>query len=392
MVEINDLKKEFTKYFSEQSEAIYFSPGRVNIIGEHIDYNGGHVMPMAITLGIYGALKYTSDPIIKVISVGMNDEKICTIDMNDYTKTNDYLDYIKGVLFTFNKNGHIKKYEKGFNIYLNSTLPVASGLSSSASMEVLFSHIINDYYKLNLSNLDLVNLSVESERKYINVNCGIMDQFAIGMSEYNKVIYLDCNTVEYKLVPFDLGDKTLIIVNTKKPRNLIESKYNERRSECESGQKVLDEAFHKGALCNYTIDDLDSIKDKITDVVYKRCRHAILEEDRVKRSIKAMEDKDYKLLGKLLQGSHESLQNDYESSGIELDTIVSTLNKNELVLGSRMTGAGFGGCAIALFDTLDKEKIDKVMAECKEVYHKVTGLSLEYYFAASSDKTRLIEN
>ena len=391
MLEKDNLREEFKKYYKQLSDDIYFSPGRVNIIGEHIDYNGGHVMPMAVTLGIYGVIKYTDLPYINTISIGMNNNKICSIDMNNLKKTNDYLDYIRGILYAFKKNRFLDKYDKGFDIYITSTLPASSGLSSSAAMELLFSHIINDYYSLGLTNNELVNLSVEAEREYINVNCGIMDQFAIGMSELNKVIYLDTNTSQYDLIPFEIGDNTLVIINTKKPRNLIESKYNIRRSECEKVQEVLDKMYHKGALVNYTIEELNSIKDKITNDEYKRARHVINEEIRVKLSIDAMKNKDYQLLGKLLKESHESLKNDYEVSGLELDTISEYLNNSKYVLGARMTGAGFGGCAIALFNTTDANIIDSVMEELKKVYKSITNLDLEYYYAKSSDKTHKME-
>ena len=385
----NNLINDFKKYFHEDNDAVYFSPGRINIIGEHIDYNGGHVMPMAISLGVTGVIKWTDKPIINIVSIDISD-KIYTIDMNDYAKTNDYLDYIRGILYFFKEDNHIKNYDKGMDIYLSSTLPASSGLSSSAAIELLFSHIINDYYECNLSNLDLVYLSLNSERKYIGVNCGIMDQFAIGMSEVNKVIYLDTNSIEYNFVPFSLKDKELVIINTKKPRNLVESKYNERRSECEKVRDLLNKKYNKSSLCKYSIEELDSIKDLITNAEYKRSYHAITEEARVQKAIMALNSGDLPLLGELLKASHESLQNDYEVSGIELDTICSFLNNNKYCLGARMTGAGFGGCAIALFDTNNHDIICNVIKELKIEYNKKTNLNLEYYFVKSSDKTHKV--
>ena len=218
-----NLTRGFQKAFLQKPEELYFSPGRVNIIGEHIDYNGGKVLPMGISLGIYGAITFRKDTTCRCVSEGFNHEAIYEFDLNGFSESDDFTKYIKGVIYVLRKykNANITH---GFDLYMTSTLPASSGLSSSAALELLISHILNDEFKLGLSNLDCVLVSQQAEREYAHVNCGIMDQFAIGMSEKNKVILLDCATVDYKYFDFKLDGATLVIINTCKPRNLSESK------------------------------------------------------------------------------------------------------------------------------------------------------------------------
>ena len=379
----------FYKYiYKEDTNDAIFTPGRVNIIGEHIDYNGGKVFPMAISLGIYGAYKFNDSKVVKSVSLGFNNEPISFRLDHLNRKSDDFTKYIKGVIYILIKHGYKEVRNKGFNIALISTLPASSGLSSSAALELLILHILNDHYKLGISNLDLVLYAQQAEREYVGVNCGIMDQFAIGMAKNNDAILLDTNTIDYQYVEINLKSK-LYIINTNKPRNLSESKYNERRSECERALKKLQKHLYKETLCSYNIDELNQYKNDLTDIEYRRSRHAITENKRVYLAIDALNNHDEQKLGALLKESHESLKNDYEVTGVELDTIVDALVKSEVVLGARMTGAGFGGCAIALIKDINDKDINELFNNVKTKYLEKTGLELTYYKANPSVITKL---
>ena len=379
------MKKELVKFYKDvynkEPKECIFTPGRVNIIGEHIDYNGGKVFPIAISLGIYGAYSFNDSKIVRSVSQGFNSEPIVFSLDNLNEKSNDFTKYIKGVIYILVKHGYKKVLEEGFDLALITTLPASSGLSSSAALELLVLHILNDHYKLGISNLDLVLYAQQAEREYVGVNCGIMDQFAIGMAKDKDAILLDTNTIEYQYVKLELDSK-LYIINTNKPRNLTDSKYNERRSECENALKVLKNHYNKDYLCSYTLEELDKVKGELSSVEYKRSHHAITENNRVNEAIKAINNHDEVALGSLLRESHESLKDDYEVTGLELDTIVEYLNKSDIVLGSRMTGAGFGGCAIALMRGNNQLEIDKLFSDLKKVYKEKTGLVLSYYEAS----------
>lgn len=384
------LIRGYQKAFKETPELFYFSPGRVNIIGEHIDYNGGKVLPMGISLGIYGAITFKEGKKCRCVSEGFQHEKIYEFDLDNFSEEDNFTKYVKGVIYVLRKYKNAK-IDCGFDLYMRTTLPPASGLSSSAALELLISHILNDRFNLGLSNLDCVLMSQAAEREYAHVNCGIMDQFAIGMSEPNKVILLDCATVKYEYFDFKLKGATLVIINTCKPRALADSKYNERRAECEAALAILKEKYHKETLCEYTMEELDSVKDKLPDNLYRRARHAITEEIRVEEATKAMTSGDLVLLGKLLNESHKSLKDDYEVTGLHLDSIALELQKSDLVLGARMTGAGFGGCAIALVNSLDKKEIDKLMNNVNDIYYTKTGIHFKYYYCESHDKTGVLK-
>ena len=379
------MKKELVKFYNdvykENPSEVIFTPGRVNIIGEHIDYNGGKVFPIAISLGIYGAYSFNNSKMVRSVSQGFNKEPII-FSLDDLEKGNDdFTKYIRGVIYILNKHGYQVVLRDGFDLALVTTLPASSGLSSSAALELLVLHLLNDHYKLGISNLDLVLYAQEAEREYVGVNCGIMDQFAIGMAKDNDAILLDTNTIEYEYIKLNLKSK-LYIINTNKPRNLSDSKYNERRSECERALEILKKHYKKDSLCSYSLEELEQVKRELTNEEYKRSRHAITENKRVYDAIKAINNHDEVRLGKLLNESHASLKNDYEVTGLELDTICETLIKSKIVLGARMTGAGFGGCAIALISGNNQLEIDKLFNDLSVVYKEKTGLRLSYYEAS----------
>ncbi len=386
---LNKILDKFKNIYNKEAFMCYFSPGRVNIIGEHIDYNGGKVLPMAISLGIYAAISFNEDTICHASSNGFLDEKILTFDINNYEKSNDFTDYIKGVIEIF-KTKYNKVITNGFDIYLESTLPSSSGLSSSAALELLISHIINDYFNFGLSNIDLVKLSQTAEREYVGVSCGIMDQFACGMGKENKCILLNTETIEYEYIDFVLNNASLYILNTNKPRNLVESKYNERCIECAEALSILQNDLNVANLCSVKESDLISHKSLMKDNVYNRALHAVKEELRVEEACNSLNKGDLVNVGKLLNESHASLRDLYDVTGLHLDTIVSLVQDLPFTLGARMTGAGFGGCCIALFNTNDDSLIKNELNKIAVKYEEITNCKLTYFKACPSDATRRI--
>lgn len=385
---IDSLKTEFNKFFNNTNCKLYFSPGRVNIIGEHIDYNGGHVLPMAISKGIYAAVSFHDSKEVNCVSKGFNNEEIISFDLNNYDHSKDFTEYIKGVISILTEKNYI--VNKGFDIYLETTLPASSGLSSSAALELLISHILNDEFNFNISDIDLVKISQLAERNYVGVSCGIMDQFACGMGRVNKCMLLNTSSIEYEYIDFVLNNASLYILNTNKPRNLVESKYNERCAECKEALEIIQQDINVSDLCFLSVYDLKSHKHLMKENVYNRALHAVTEEIRVNDACKALNDGDLVTVGKLLNASHESLKNLYDVTGLHLDTVVSLVQELPITLGSRMTGAGFGGCAIALFNTTDEELINKELEKVSVKYEEITNCKLTFFKADPVDSTRRI--
>jgi galactokinase len=340
------LYQEFKNLFNKDAEKAYFSPGRVNLIGEHIDYNGGLVMPCAITFGTYVLAATNNEGVFRFRSLNFEDKLDIPLQQ-DLKKTAEYwFNYPLGIIDYFLKEHH---QLQGLDLLFYGDIPISSGLSSSASIEVVTAYALNDLFNCGYSKLELVQLSKEVENVFIGVNCGIMDQFAVAFGEKDKALMLNCDTLDYKAVESNLGEHVLAIINTNKPRKLAESKYNERVQECQTALKALQQELDIQNLC-----DIDSamfkqyqhlIKDEI---VLKRATHVIEENDRVKLAAEALAGSDLAEFGKLMYASHNSLKNLYEVSGKELDAVVEYSKTNPDVAGARMTGAGFGGCAIAL--------------------------------------------
>ncbi len=340
------LQQEFEDIFHKKAAKAYFSPGRVNLIGEHIDYNGGLVMPCAITFGTYLLVSPNEDNVFRFRSLNFED----TLDValqNDYTKADEkWFNYPLGVIEYFLKDGHELQ---GLDMLFYGDIPISSGLSSSASIEVVTSYALNDLMNSGYSKLDLVKLSKSVENNFIGVNCGIMDQFAVAFGEKNKALMLNCNTLDYKAVDSNLGDYILAIINTNKPRKLAESKYNERVEECQAALTAMRAELDIQYLCDIDSTTFEQHKNLITDeTIYKRAKHVVEENDRVKLAAKALSENNLAEFGRLMYASHDSLRDLYEVSGKELDAIEEYGKTNADVAGSRMTGAGFGGCAIAL--------------------------------------------
>jgi len=375
----NFLFKEFNKNYNKDAENAYFSPGRVNLIGEHIDYNGGLVMPCAITFGTYLLLSPNNDGVFRFRSLNFED-KLDIAVQDDYTKTGEkWFNYPLGVIEYFLKGGHALQ---GMDMLFYGDIPISSGLSSSASIEVVTAFALNDLFDSGYSKLDLVKLSKSVENNFIGVNCGIMDQFAVAFGERNKALMLNCDTLDYQAVDSNLGDYILAIINTNKPRKLAESKYNERVHECHAALTSLQQELDISNLCDIDTNTFNKYSYLITDkVIYKRAQHVIEENDRVKLAAIALSNNNLDEFGRLMYASHHSLRDLYEVSGKELDAIVEYSKTDDNVAGARMTGAGFGGCAIALvkesaFDDFSKKVIayysDKI-GYAPSVYSSLIG-------------------
>lgn len=363
----------------------YFSPGRINVIGEHIDYNGGLVFPCAISLGTYAIVSLRSDEKVVIYSESIPSVGKITFDLTKKIyKKNNWGDYVKGVISEIKKTGC--KVSKGFNAYVYGNLPKGASVSSSASLELLFAEIVRDLNKLDLSDLDLVKISQKAENNFVGLRCGIMDQFAIGMSKKNHAILLDCANIKYEYVPLELKDNVILIMNTNKSRSLVTSKYNERCDECAKGLKLIRDNYKEvNFLCELEENDLPAINKLITDkVVYRRVQHVITEMDRVKKTYNALNVGDLELVGKMLNASHKSLKEDYEVTGLELDTIVELAQNVEGVLGARMIGAGFAGCAIAI---VNKKSVDNVINTVKLGYKEKIGYDCDILVAETNDRT-----
>lgn len=352
------MKKNFKTVFNSNYEKLYFSPGRVNLIGEHIDYNGGFVFPCAISLGTYAAVKSTKENHIRAFSLNFEKAGLIEVSLNNLTfkKEDSWTNYIKGVVKYIKEAGY--KVNHGFDILVYGNLPNGSGLSSSASLEMLIGKILIDLFELPLNKVDLALLGKKVENEFIGVNSGIMDQFAISLGKESKAIKLDCNTLDFEYVPINFENESIIIMNTNKRRELADSKYNERRSQCEAALMDLKNNLKISSLCELTVEDFHKHSFLIKDEINKnRAFHAITENERVKRAIIALKNDDLTEFGNLMTASHVSLKNYYEVTGIELDTLVEGALNQPGVLGARMTGAGFGGCAIALVKNNYIEKL-----------------------------------
>ncbi len=342
----NNLYQEFNKLYNKDAERAFFSPGRVNLIGEHIDYNGGLVMPCAVTFGTYLLVAPNEDNVFRFRSLNFNEQVDIQVQ-EAYAKTNeDWFNYPLGVINYFLKDGHPLR---GLDMLFYGDIPISSGLSSSASIEVVTAFALNDLFGCGYSKLDLVKLSKSVENNFIGVNCGIMDQFAVAFGEKNKALMLNCDTLDYKAVDTNLGEYILAIINTNKPRKLAESKYNERVQECQAALAALKQKLEIENLCDIDTAAFNQYKYLITDeIIAKRAQHVIEENDRVKLAAEALSKNNLAEFGRLMYASHDSLRDLYEVSGKELDTVAEYGKTSPNVAGARMTGAGFGGCAIAL--------------------------------------------
>lgn len=380
----NDVLAKFKEVFGDGGETgVYFAPGRVNMIGEHTDYNGGHVFPCALTIGTYGAVRKRTDKKLRFYS--MNFEKLGVIESSieelKPEKEAGWTNYPKGVMWAFAEKG--MKMDCGIDLLLFGNIPNGSGLSSSASVEVLTGYILKDLFGFDVTNQDLALIGQFSERNFNGVNCGIMDQFAIAMGKEGHAIYLDTATLDYTYAPIELKDAKIVISCSNKKRGLGDSKYNERRSECETALAELQNVIKINALGELTGEQFEAHKDAIKDEVRKkRAKHAVYENQRTIQAVNALKNNDVALFGKLMNESHVSLRDDYEVTGKELDTLVEKAWEIDGVIGSRMTGAGFGGCTVSI---VKNDAVDTFIKEVGEACKKEIGYAADFYVVEIGD-------
>lgn len=363
-----DIKEEFQQRFQKKPDHIFFSPGRVNLIGEHIDYNGGRVMPCAISLGTYLAVSKNTEKVFRFQCLNFPETAELHLQ-NSYTKSGkEWFNYPLGIVDQILSRGYSLS---GLDMLFDGNLPIGAGLSSSASIEVLMAYALDRLFQLHIPKIDIALLSKKVENEFIGVNCGIMDQFAVTFGEKRKAILLDCDTLKHELLPFDTGNYSLVIINTNKARSLADSKYNERFAECGAALKALKKGIEASNLCDIDLQTFQFNKHLVNDpVLEKRALHVISENARVKKAAEVLNQNELKEFGQLMYQSHHSLKELYEVSGIELDTIVEFCQHYQDCIGARMTGAGFGGCAIAL---VNKEKMDDFAKGLIDFYNNKIG-------------------
>lgn len=377
-MELAELKELFNQSFGESENEIkcFHSPGRVNLIGEHTDYNGGYVFPCALSFGIYAVARKRNDNKIKFKSTNFDLEVENDLENIEYKKEDGWANYPKGVIKVFSDSG-LKL--GGLEVIFSGNIPNGAGLSSSAALELAMSVVLNELFDLNMDMLDMVKLSQKAENTFVGVNCGIMDQFAVGMGKKDKAMFLNCRTLEYTYAPIKLEGAKIVIANTNKKRGLADSKYNERRAECEEAVEDLKKVLNITCLSDVTVEEFEENKKYIeNEIVRKRTEHVIYENDRTLKAVEYLKNGDIKAFGELMNKSHNSLRDLYEVTGKELDTLVEEARKIEGTIGSRMTGAGFGGCTVSI---VEDNAVEKFIKEVGENYTEKTGLTADFYIA-----------
>ena len=384
MTELVNTFKE--KFGSRGKIYTYFAPGRVNLIGEHTDYNGGHVFPCALTLGTYGVARKRRDNKLRFYSMNLDKRGIIYSNLNDLKPNRGagWTNYPKGVMWAFEKRGF--KMDTGLDLMIYGNIPNGSGLSSSAALEVLTGLILKDIYGFDVSMTDIALIGQYSENNFNGCNCGIMDQFASAMGKKNHAIFLDTNTLEFEYAPVILKDARIVIVNSKVKHSLVNSAYNDRRNDCEEALKELQTVVDVKALGELTEEQFETYKSAIkSEIRVKRAKHAVYENQRTIKAAAALRDGDIETFGKLMNETHVSLRDDYEVSCPEVDVLVEIAWATEGVLGSRITGGGFGGCTVNI---VKNDAVDTFVENIKREYPERTGQEAEIYFANIGDGAR----
>ncbi|BDR60848.1 galactokinase [Lactobacillus xylocopicola] len=388
-MQIADIQAGFKQIYQELPSGYYFAPGRINLIGEHTDYNGGHVFPCAISLGLYGAASPRVDRKFRLYSTSFVQAGVIEVDLDQlrYVKEDGWANYAKGMIHFLLASGY--QLDHGLNVYVDGNIPDGAGLSSSAALEMLVGTMIEDQFHLSIDHLTMVKLGVKTENDFIGVNSGVMDQFAVELSQKNHAILLNAETLDYDLVPLDLQDNLIVIMNTNKRRELADSKYNERRSECDQALHWLQgqlEIKSLGDLDTTTLDEYSYLLPQAN--LLKRSRHAVWENQRTLLAKAALQNGDLVRFGHLLNASHVSLEADYEVTGKELDTLVHAAWDQAGTLGARMTGAGFGGCAIAL---VKRDQVAAFKDNVAERYEREIGYAPSFYLAETADGAKVLQ-
>ncbi|MBO5488878.1 MAG: galactokinase [Eubacterium sp.] len=370
------LRKFGERYGDAEGTKVYFAPGRVNLIGEHIDYNGGYVMPCALTMGTYGVARKRDDRMCRFYSLNIGGDVVeISLEEIKPTEENDWTNYIKGVMAAFAERGF--SMPRGFDLLLYGNIPSGAGLSSSASVEVLIGFILRDLYGFDVSNVDLALIGQQAEHEFCGVNCGIMDQFAVAMGKEGHAIYLNTENLSYEYVPVKMDGVKIVLASSNKKHSLADSAYNDRRRECEEALQALQKKLAIQELCQLDKQTFDANSDGIQDeVCYRRARHAVYENERTKKAVELLRDNELMEFGMLLNESHRSLSADYEVTGKEMDALAAAAWKQNGVLGSRITGGGFGGCTVSL---VEEQWIDNFVEQVGKEYTDKTGLKADFY-------------
>ncbi len=382
---MREVKEKFSELFSKEPDFELRSPGRVNLIGEHTDYNDGFVFPAAINLEIKGVAKARDDSRVNVFSMDFNELKSFNLS-EKLKKDNSWTDYIKGVIEELKKIGRVNW---GADIVYKSNLPVGSGLSSSAAFEIINALLFSKINNIELSAVEIALLCQRAENNFVGVNCGIMDQFAVALGKRDSAIFLDTKNLEFELIPLNMSEYKIIISNTNKKRELSSSAYNERRQQCEDAVKILNEnGFNISSLRELSSEELDRVETILPEINFKRVKHVVEENERVLKSVNFLKSGKITEFGKLLNQSHVSLRDYYEVSCFELDVLVEEALKLEETIGSRMTGAGFGGCTVSI---VRESGVDKFINVVGENYRRRTGLKADFYVSDSVNGAEIFQ-
>ena len=383
------LMETFEKLYGGEGEIrTFFSPGRVNLIGEHTDYNGGHVFPCALTLGTYGIARKREDRKLRFYSENFKSLGVIETSLDDLVPSPaaKWTNYPKGVIWAFDKKGYT--IPQGMDVLVYGTIPNGSGLSSSASLEVLVGVMLKELFGIDISMEEIALIGQYSENNYNGCNCGIMDQFAVAMGKKDCAIFLDTNTLKYEYASVKLEDAKIVITNSKVKHSLVDSAYNDRRRESEEALQALQKVVDIQTLGDLTEEEFETHKDAIQDeICRKRAKHAVYENQRTIRAVKALKENDITQFGRLMNESHISLRDDYEVSCEEIDILVDLAWQIDGVIGSRITGGGFGGCTVSI---VKNDAVDTFIAKVGEGYKEKTGHEAEFYVVEIGDGARAL--
>lgn len=378
------LYEGFRKYYGDTKGAeLFFSPGRVNLIGEHTDYNGGHVFPCALTMGTYALVRKRSDNKMNFVSLNFNNAEVTTVELPklSYQKKNGWANYLIGVVWAFLGKGY--KIDKGFDLAMLGNIPSGAGLSSSASIEVLMGTALKYMYDIDIDMVEIAKIGQTSENQFNGMNCGIMDQFAVAMGKKDNAIFLDTADLSYEYAPVKLKDAKVLITNSHVKHSLVDSAYNDRRNESTAALKALQTKLNISGLGDLTEEEFEENQYLITDEVQrKRAKHAVYENQRTIKAVNALKNNDIETFGKLMNASHISLRDDYEVSCPEVDKLVEIAWNIPGVIGSRITGGGFGGCTVSI---VKNDAIENFRKEVISKYKEATGIDAEIYEAEIGD-------
>ena len=385
-----DVLAKFKELYGDEGDIrVYFAPGRVNLIGEHTDYNGGHVFPCALTIGTYMAVRKRADRKVNFYSMNFEDLGIieCSLDNMTPKEDGEWTNYPMGVMWAFDGRG--MKMDCGLDLALYGNIPNGSGLSSSASLEVVTGYMLKDMYGFDVTNVDLAKIGQYSENNFNGCNCGIMDQFASAMGKANNAIFLDCNTLEYEYAPISLDGAKIVVTNSMVKHSLVTSAYNDRRNESSQALKDLQQVCGIESLGELTEEEFDKYASSIKDEIDRsRGKHAVYENQRTIKAVEALKNNDIETFGKLMNASHVSLRDDYETSCEEVDVLVEEAWKIDGVIGSRITGGGFGGCTVSI---VKDEAIENFKEKLTAAYQEKVGKTPEFYVVSIGDgPSRLI--